>query len=56
MLSARAKFALQENPYLQRYDSVTRYALVVSIRATAGDIDIYTPVANLIAGAVEIAG
>jgi hypothetical protein len=34
----------KEKPALARYDKSVRYALIVSIRATAGAIDIYTPI------------
>jgi hypothetical protein len=34
----------KEKPSLARYDRRVRYALIVSIRATAGQIDIYTPI------------
>jgi len=34
----------KENPSHARYDRRVRYGLVVSIRATNGNIDIYTPV------------
>ncbi|HVB58434.1 MAG TPA: S8 family peptidase [Candidatus Acidoferrales bacterium] len=34
----------KEKPSLARYDKSVRYALIVSIRATAGTIDIYTPI------------
>jgi hypothetical protein len=44
----------KENPQLERWNERVRYALVVSIRATAADVNIYTPVANLIAQQVQI--
>jgi hypothetical protein len=34
----------KEKPFHRRYDMDVRYALLVSIRATAGQIDIYTPI------------
>jgi len=34
----------KEKPYLGRYQRDARYALVVSIDASAVDIDIYTPI------------
>lgn len=34
----------KEKPNLSRYDKSVRYSLIVSIRATAGEIDIYTPI------------
>src|SRR5580658_5828419 len=39
----------KENPTHQRYDRPIRYALIVSIRAVNGTIDIYTPVMTEIA-------
>jgi hypothetical protein len=34
----------KEKPYLGRYQRDTRYALLVSIDASAGNVDIYTPI------------
>ena len=34
----------KEKPNLARYDRQVRYSLIVSIRAAAGEIDIYTPI------------
>jgi hypothetical protein len=34
----------KENPHHKRYERRVRYALIVSIRAVNGEIDIYTPV------------
>ena len=45
----------KENPAHQRYDRPIRYALIVSIRAVNGTIDIYTPVMTEIATLVELA-
>lgn len=42
----------KENPGLQRWDRSARYALLVSIRAPAVEIDLYTAIANRIAVAV----
>ena len=42
-------------PALERYDKAARYALVVSIKAPAVDVDLYTEVANLIAATVKVA-
>ncbi len=41
-------------PALKRYDKAARYALVVSIRAPAVDVDLYSEVANLIATKVKV--
>jgi hypothetical protein len=45
----------KENPAHQRYDRPIRYALIVSIRAVNGTVDIYTPVMTQIATLVELA-
>lgn len=39
---------------LERYDSAARYALIVSIKAPAVDVDLYTEVANRIAVPVPV--
>jgi hypothetical protein len=44
----------KEKPVLARYDRSVRYALIVSIRATAGEIDIYTPIQAGIPVAIRI--
>jgi len=44
----------KEKPTLMRYDRVARYALAVSIRATSGNINIYTPIENAIATIIPI--
>lgn len=44
----------KENPAHQRYDRPIRYALIISIRAVNGTIDIYTPVMTQIATLVEL--
>lgn len=44
----------KEKRALQRYDRSVRYCLVVSLRAVAGAIDIYTPIQNAIAAPVQI--
>ena len=41
-------------PALERYDKAARYALVVSIKAPAVDVELYTEVANLIAATVIV--
>jgi hypothetical protein len=38
----------KEKPALQRWDRSARYALVVSVRAPGANIDIYTPIANML--------
>lgn len=44
----------KEKPQLGRCDRTVRYALIVSVRAPASEIDIYTPIATSIAAGVEI--
>jgi Subtilase family len=44
----------KEKPYLDRYDALARYALIVTIRAPGSDVDIYTPVATQVTVATEI--
>jgi hypothetical protein len=44
----------KEKANLARYDRPVRYALVVSIRAVAGTIDIYSPVQTAIAATVQV--
>lgn len=34
----------KEKPYLDRFDAIARYALIVTIRAPGSDVDIFTPV------------
>jgi hypothetical protein len=46
----------KEKPALMRYDRIIRYALVVSIRAISGSVNIYTPIENAIAAVVPIEG
>jgi Subtilase family len=45
----------KENPAHQRFDRAVRYALIVSIRAINGAVDIYTPVMTQITTPTEIA-
>jgi hypothetical protein len=45
----------KENKTLERWNNSVRYSLIVSIRVPSGEVDIYTPVANLIAVPVAIA-
>jgi hypothetical protein len=44
----------KEKPFLERFNEAARYALIVTIRAPAADVDIYTPVESQIAVGVEI--
>jgi hypothetical protein len=44
----------KENPAHQRYNQTVRYALIVSIRAVSGSIDIYTPVRAQIMTPTEV--
>jgi hypothetical protein len=44
----------KEKRALQRYDSSARYSLIVSLRATAGAIDIYTPIQTVVATSIQI--
>ncbi|WP_366938646.1 S8 family peptidase [Bradyrhizobium sp.] len=42
----------KEKPALQRWDRSARYSLLVTVRATSADVDIYTAIANQIAVAI----
>jgi hypothetical protein len=44
----------KENKTLERWNESVRYSLVVSIRVPSVDVDIYTPVANLIEVSIPI--
>jgi hypothetical protein len=44
----------RERPYLGRFNRKTRYSLIVSINTPAADVDIYTPVANLVGITVPV--
>lgn len=44
----------RERPHLGRFNKKTRYSLVVSINTPAEDVDIYTPVANLVGITVPV--
>jgi hypothetical protein len=44
----------KEKPYLGRYHRDVRYTLIVSINATASEIDIYTPIAVAVGIPIEI--
>ncbi len=46
----------RERPKLERWNKRARYSLIVSIRAPEADIDIYTPVLNLIETAIPLTG
>jgi hypothetical protein len=45
----------KEKPYLGRYHRDVRYSLILSINATASEIDIYTPIAVAVGIPIEIA-
>ena len=44
----------KEKKYLERYDQISHYTLIVSVRVPGVDVDIYTPVANLVRTSVPI--
>jgi hypothetical protein len=44
----------KEKKYLERYNQVSHYTLIVSVRVPGVDVDIYTPVANLVRTSVPI--
>lgn len=44
----------KEKPRLRRYDRSVRYCLIVSVRASAGTIDIYTPIQTAITTPIQI--
>jgi hypothetical protein len=46
----------KEKAYLERFDEMARYSLIVTIRAPGSNVDIYTPVEALVVieNAVEI--
>jgi hypothetical protein len=44
----------REKPVLGRYDRSVRYSLIVSLRASAGTIDIYTPIENVISTTIQV--
>jgi hypothetical protein len=46
----------KEKKYLERYNQISHYTLIVSVRVPGVDVDIYTPVANLVRTAVLIEG
>jgi hypothetical protein len=45
----------KEKRYLRRYERDARYCLIVSINATASEVDIYTPIAVQVGIPIEIA-
>jgi len=44
----------KEKPHLEKYNQLARYSLIASINATAGEIDIYTPIQIALEIPVEI--
>lgn len=44
----------KEKPHLERWNQSARYSLIVSVRVPEVEVDIYTPVSNLIKPAVDI--
>ena len=44
----------KEKKYLERYNQVSHYTLIVSIRVLGIDVDIYTPVSNLVSTSIAI--
>ena len=44
----------KEKPFLDRFDAIARYALVVTVRAPGSYVDIFTPVETAIAAEVAI--
>ncbi len=44
----------KEKKYLERYNEVSHYSLIVSIRVPGVEVDIYTPVANLVSISVPM--
>lgn len=44
----------KEKPYLERFDAITRYALIVTIRAPGAAVDIFTPVEAAVAVPIAI--
>lgn len=44
----------KEKPYLERYNMISRYSLIVTIRAPGSNVDIYTPVATKVLVAAEV--
>jgi len=46
----------RERHWLNRWERKTRYSLIVSIHTPAQDVDIYTPVANLVSVPIVVGG
>jgi len=46
----------RERPWLGRWGRKTRYSLIVSIHTPAQDVDIYTPVANMVSIPIPVRG
>lgn len=44
----------KSNPRHERWDNLTRYSLIITIRTPETEVDLYTPVANMIRQPVEI--
>jgi hypothetical protein len=44
----------KEKKYLERYNQVSYYTLIVSIRVSETDVDIYTPVDNLVKPSIPV--
>jgi len=44
----------KEKKYLERYNQLSYYTLIVSIRVPDAEVDIYTPVSNLISTSIAI--
>jgi hypothetical protein len=44
----------KEKKELERWDQIARYSLIVTIQVPEVDVDIYTPVSNLIDVSTEI--
>ncbi|MBW2310915.1 MAG: S8 family peptidase [Deltaproteobacteria bacterium] len=46
----------RERPWLDRWERKTRYSLIVSIHTPVQDVDIYTPVANMVSIPIIVKG
>jgi len=46
----------RERPWLGRWERKTRYSLIVSIHTPVQDVDIYTPVANMVSIPITVKG
>ena len=49
-----AKGWWRTRPAQQRYDSPARYSLIVSIRTPQTDVDLYTPIAQMVAAQIAV--